>query len=176
MGTAASEPFYLWTFSLQDRKAAPFGQVRSYFPINSVFSPDGRWVAYASGDEKGAIEIYVQPFPATGATYQISKDLRGHHPLWSLDGKELSYLPGPGRSGVAVSITTQPSFTFGKAAPAPLPITAGPSVVRNHDIARDGSVIAVVPSGQTPSGAPAAPQIQVVLNWFEELKARVPTK
>ena len=61
----------------------------------------------------------------------------------------------------------------------PFPATnAGPNGVRNHDIARDGRVIAVVPSGQTPSvtGAPAAPQIQVVLNWFEELKAKVPTK
>jgi hypothetical protein len=178
VGTVASAPYSLWTFSLQDRKATPFGQLRSYFPFNSVFSPNGRWVAYGSGDEKGVIEIYVQPFPATGAVYQVSKDLRSHHPLWSPDGKELSYIPGPTRSAVAVSIMTQPSFTSGNAVPMPFPVNAGPSVVRNHDMARDGRVIVVVPSGQTPSvtGAPAAPQIQVVLNWFEELKAKVPTK
>ena len=48
---------------------------------------------------------------------------------------------------------------------------------RNNDITLDGKrFLGVVAAGQTASGAPAAPQIQVVLNWFEELKARVPTK
>ncbi|MGH9203489.1 MAG: TolB family protein, partial [Vicinamibacterales bacterium] len=34
----------LWMVSLQDKKAAPFGEVRSSLPLNSAFSPDGRWV------------------------------------------------------------------------------------------------------------------------------------
>ena len=40
----------------------------------------------------------------------------------------------------------------------------------------DGRILGVIAAGQTASGGPAAPQIQVVLNWFEELKARVPTR
>ena len=40
----------------------------------------------------------------------------------------------------------------------------------------DGRTVWAVPSGQTQSGVPAAPQIQVVLNWFEELKRRAPVK
>ena len=37
----------LWTFSLRDRKATPFGDVKgSSIPTNAMFSPDGRWVAY----------------------------------------------------------------------------------------------------------------------------------
>jgi len=176
-GTAASSPFSLWTFSVQDKKATPFGQVQSFFPPNAVFSPDGRWVAYASGDDKGVIEIYVEPIPATGAKYQVSKDPRSHHPLWSPDGKELYYVPGPSRS-LVVGITTRPSFAVGNAAPAFL-TGAGPSVVRNYDIAPDGRTINVVAAGQASgqiasSGAPAPSQIQVVLNWFEELKAKVP--
>jgi len=49
---------------------------------------------------------------------------------------------------------------------------------RNNDITRDGKqFLGVVAAGSAAaSGATAAPQIQVVLNWFEELKARVPTK
>jgi hypothetical protein len=40
----------------------------------------------------------------------------------------------------------------------------------------DGRVIGVVNAGQPVLGAPAVQQIQIVLNWFEELKQRVPTK
>src|SRR5207244_1144672 len=67
----------LWTFSVKDKKAAPFCEVRSSSPLNSEFSPDGRWVAYTLRENFAT--IYVQPFPATGAKYQISKDDFGHH-------------------------------------------------------------------------------------------------
>ena len=41
----------LWTFSLRDRKATPFGDVKgSSLPTNAMFSPDGRWVAYQIGE------------------------------------------------------------------------------------------------------------------------------
>jgi Tol biopolymer transport system component len=165
----------LWIFSLQNKKATPFGQVRSTTPLNSVFSPDGQWLAYSLRGPAGA-NVYVQPFPATGAQYQVSRDA-GHHPLWSPDGKELFYFPGANRL-VAVNVTTHPSFTFGDPAPVPggLPANATPVTPRNYDIAPDGQrFISVMESGQTQSGAAAAQQIQVVLNWFEELKARVPS-
>jgi hypothetical protein len=67
----------LWTFSLPDRKAERFGGVQltaANLP-RAVFSPDGRWVAYMS-DETGMTGVYVQPFPATGAKYPISKRAR----------------------------------------------------------------------------------------------------
>ena len=180
VGNAAADPFSLWTFSLSDKKATRFGQVQSFFPLNAVFSPDGRWVAYASGDEKGVIEIYVEPVPATGAKYQIPKEPRSHHPTWSPDGKALDDTPGPGQNNIAVNITTQSSVAVGNGVPVPSVGAAGPSVVRNYDIAPDGRTVGVVPagaSGQTASsGALAVPQIQVVLNWFEELKAKAPAK
>jgi len=53
----------------------------------------------------------------------------------------------------------------------------GPAFERNNDITLDSKrFLAVVAAGQTAAGAPTAPQIQVVLNWFEELKARVPVR
>ena len=49
---------------------------------------------------------------------------------------------------------------------------------RNNDITPDGQrFLGVVTAGQSAAaGASASGQIQVVLNWTEELKARVPTK
>lgn len=166
----------LWTFSLQDRKSTLIPGVQSTGPLNSMFSPDGRWIAYQS-NQTGASQVYVQPFPSTGAKYQITKN-GGFTSVWSPDGKHLFYLPGTGGQFVVVSITTQPSFTFGN--PQPLSrgwLEGGLGYPRVYDILPDGKrFIAVVPAGETPSGAAAAPQINVVLNWFEDVKQRVPIK
>jgi eukaryotic-like serine/threonine-protein kinase len=163
--------------SLTDKKVTPVGGIQSPFPPAATFSPDGRWVAYsatAPGPPTGS--LFVQPFPTTGATYPISS---GFHPMWSPDGKELFYVMGAGSAQIrAVSVTTRPTFTFGTPVLLPRPfVERGPAFERNHDITFDGTrFLGVVAAGQSASGAPAAPQIQVVLNWFEELKARVPTK
>ena len=81
---------------------------------------------------------------------------------------------------MAVSVTTRPTFTFGNPVPVPRPfVERGPGFERNHDITLDGKrFLGVVAAGlNTASGAlGAAPQIDVVLNWFEELKQRVPTR
>ena len=101
----------LWTLSLRDRKATPFSDVKgSSIPTNAMFSPDGRWVAYQIGEPGASGEgtTYVQPFPPTGTKYQIA---RGGRPLWSRDGKELFFVPAPGRFMV-VTVRTAPSFTF----------------------------------------------------------------
>ncbi len=177
--SVAKGPSYsLAAWSLPDKKVTPFGGIQSIQPPAAAFSPDGKWVAY-SVDVSGSISgpLFVQPFPATGATYPISKG-GGLHATWSPDGKELIYSPGPGQL-VAVSVTTRPAFTLGN--PVPMPqvfLERGPMFQRNNDITLDGKrFLGVVPaaSGATgASGAPGAPQIQVVLNWFEELKMRAP--
>jgi Tol biopolymer transport system component len=166
----------LWAFTPQDKKAAPFGAVRSTTgPTTAAFSPDGRWVAYYS-NESGPITVYVQPFPATGAKYQISKEPGAHHPLWSADGKEILYVPTAG-SLASVSVTTQPAFSFSNPVPVPRGFSSSATgAPRNFDLTRDGKLVGVLDSGVTLSGGLITPQIQVVLNWFEELKARVPTK
>lgn len=165
----------LWTFSIQDRKATPFGGVHSLNPTGGVFSPDGRWVAYTS--TAGTLTtVYVQPFPATGAKYQLipKGSDNPHEVAWSADGKELFYNPRSGGFEV-VSVTTQPTFAFGNPVPVPRPLQLGPpSVRRAYDITRDGRFVGLIAPGQTTTGAPAAAQIQVVLNWFEELKQRAP--
>ena len=97
--------------------------------------------------------------------------------MWSPDGAELLFNPGQSLLN-AVRITTQPSFTVGEAMPVPRPFPgAASNFERPFDVSRDGQhFLGLIDAAQTQSGAPAAEQIQIVLNWFEELKARVPTK
>src|SRR5262249_21446869 len=87
--------YSLSMWSTLEKKIVPFpGVEQSSAPTTAVFSPDGRWVAY-SAREKGRLRnsLYVQPFPPTGAKYQINREEDGHHPLWSSDGKRLFYNP-----------------------------------------------------------------------------------
>jgi serine/threonine protein kinase/Tol biopolymer transport system component len=135
------------------------------------FSPDGRWLAYVS-NESGRYEIYVQPYPGPGGKLQISTDGGGEQ-LWNPNGRELFYRSGD--KMMAVDITTQPSFSAGKPKvlfagqyqPSPNPV---PNV--NYDVSPDGQrFLMVKPGGQDQ----ATTQVNVVLNWFEELKQKVPT-
>lgn len=51
------------------------------------FSPDGRWIAYAS-NESGRDEIYLRSFPGGDRRVTISNQ-GGSAPLWAPDGREL---------------------------------------------------------------------------------------
>jgi Tol biopolymer transport system component len=170
----------LWALTLPDKKASPFGGVKSNLPTGAVFSPDGRWVAYTS-NETGANRAYVQPFPATGARYQVyGKDQESaHHLLWSKTTNELIYNPRPS-SLEAVSVTTQPIPAFGNPVALPRPfITGPPQTRRQFDLMPDGRFLALAAPGQAETGSaagPLAPEVRLVLNWFEELKQRVPIK
>jgi Tol biopolymer transport system component len=169
----------LWSYSMHERKATPFGGVLSSWPPGAVFSPDGRWVAYTGADRNAAM-IYVQPFPASGTHYQLpaaASDFASQ-PLWSPDGKELFFNPGPGRLGW-VSISTHPTFSFGNPQAGPRPFQTGPpSAPRAFDITPRGKFagkfVGLAQEGQTKSGRAVAAQIEVVLNWFEELRRVVP--
>jgi serine/threonine-protein kinase len=165
----------LWTFSLQDRKAVAFGEVHSTFLIAATFSPDGRWVAYSPGTSPSDRSVLVQPFPVTGARYRISS---GAWPVWSPDGRGLFYAV-QGQLHYA-RVTLQPAVEFGN--PEPVLAAAGLGIprfavpARHYDITPDGMIIGVVPAEDGQSGPAGAAQIQVVLNWHEELKRLVPTR
>jgi Tol biopolymer transport system component len=157
-------------FSLQEKKATPFADVHSVDRINSTFSPDGHWVAY-NVTEGGVTGVYVRPFPATATKYLVSKATTVH-PAWSREGRELVSQPQGGLQAIQ-TITTQPSFSFSPPELRPRGyINMGPAFQRNYDVMPDGRILAVVAAGQTQAGR--TPQIHVVLNWFEELKQRVP--
>jgi Tol biopolymer transport system component len=168
--------FTLWSFSRKTAKSMPLGGVRSIYPIDARFSPDGKWIAYASAESAGPTTIYVQPFPATGAKYQLFvKGINDspHKPVWSIDGNELFYIPRFGGLET-VKVTTRPEFSFGAASQIPRSfITAAPNQRSAFDITPDGRFLGVFPvNGSGQLNTPR--EIAVVLDWFNELRARVP--
>ena len=160
----------LWTFSVPGAKAEPFGETESAFPLHAMFSPDGRWVAYSVFTSRNT-GLFVEPFPRTGAKYRIAPN--AIHPLWSPDGKELFYLSG---ALFRVTVTMGRGFEFSSPVQVPRPFqNPGPTVARAYDMMPDGRrLIGTVAPG--PGEAGASSQINVVLNWFEELKEQVPAR
>ena len=55
-------------------------------------------------------EIYVQPFPEGGRRHLVSRD-GGMEPLWSRDGRELTYRDG--ERVIAVAVETEVEFSAG---------------------------------------------------------------
>ena len=161
----------IWVLRLADRKAQPFLRT-PFFEGAPRFSPDGHWLAYTSADESGRNEIYVQPYPGPGGKWQISSE-GGTEPVWNRNGRELFYHSGD--KMMAVDISTQPSFTAGK----PRMLFEGPYVrtptgqtFPNYDVSPDGQRFLMLKPTEQAEAAPT--QINVVLNWFEELKQKVP--
>jgi len=184
--------FTLTTLSLPDGTLTAFGALPSFTPTTGVFSPDGKWVAYhrqegASTDyyARGVADgIWIEPFPPNGDSHQVAPEGTSHHPLWSFDGREIIYVSGPGLIS-AREITLKGAFSVGKPRMldglAGLMPTAPPAAdARTFDRLPDGRFISSADPLLRPSGgygiAGAPTEIDVVLNWFEELKGRVPTK
>ena len=148
---------------------------------NPDVSPNGRWLAYDSS-QSGQAEIYVQPFPnVADGLWQISTG-GGLAPVWSKDGSELLYQAlaqdtttrfGIPRDMMAVPVNTE-AQTFSYGAPKRLLSLRALSAlgIRMYDISPDGQRILMARS--LPVGETALPQINVVLNWHEELLQRVP--
>jgi serine/threonine protein kinase len=146
----------LWLYSTADRKATPFLRT----PFNEVlgrFSPDGRWIAYAS-NESGREEVYVVPFPGPGGKWQISTS-GGRAAVWTRGGRELVY-EAPGSEIMAVEVSTAPTFRAGiPRALFKTRLKAPPG--RQFDITPDGERFLV---NLTP-GEQASEPITVVQNW-----------
>ena len=164
----------LWSFSMKDRRAKRFGDWKSAQYLTPVFSPDGKWIAYTSL-ETGLNEVFVQPVPMTGAKYQISKK-GGHHPLWTPDGRELVYDVTAGLSE-SVSVTFNPAFSVGQPRPWPRGsmLFGGGTSPRPVDMALDGRMLGAVAIGESAEFQ-TGPALYVVLNWFDELKQRLPVR
>ena len=133
-----------------------------------VFSPNGRYLAYVS-DESGQLEVYVRPYPSTGGGQRKLSTDGGRGPVWSHDGKELFYRRGT--TMMSVPVQTDSTFTYQTATELfEFQNTLGSVWVSRYDVHPDGDRFLMV--GFQEGNIPR--EINVVLNWFEELKERVP--
>lgn len=156
----------LWVLPLSgDQKPFPYLQT-DFAEQQGRFSPDGKWVAYAS-NESGTWEVYVQSFPASGGKWQISTN-GGAQPQWRRDGKELFYL-SPDRKLMAVDVKGHDTFDAG----APKELfglrlqTGGLPGPRNYYVASaDGHRFLVASAPEDRITTPTT----VVLNWTADLR------
>jgi serine/threonine-protein kinase len=165
----------LHTLSLRDRRVARFGVIPSSAQrTGAIFSPDGKWVAYAVRERGRSNQLFVEPFPPTGAKYLVSVSTEdAHHPVWSPDGTVLYYTPGPGNRATRVPVTFNPAPAFGTPSAFERPFTnLASSSDRGYDMMPDGRRFLSVTDPLLAAGGLGS--MTVVLNWFEELKARVP--
>jgi hypothetical protein len=128
-------------------------------------------------NNEGGSDIYIQPFPPTGAKYQISTG--GRTPAWSPDGKQLFFHAIALNGFVVVDIRAEQGLTLGTPVPLPVDDSIHPLTQRNYDVTPDGKQLLIVlpaQTSQTATARRASVQINIVLNWFEELRARAVVK
>jgi serine/threonine-protein kinase len=146
-----------------DQRPQPFLQGPSFYDFAAV-SPNGHWLAFTS-EESGRREVYMRPLPGPGSRWAISAD-GGEQPVWSRNGREIFYV-SHGRM-MAVTVTgdatlsvSKPRFLFDA--------RLWPTVERTYDVTPDGDFV-MIERGE--SDAPRT-QINVVLNWAQEVAKRV---
>ena len=125
------------------------------------FSPDGRYVAYAS-DESGRPEVYVQSFPAGGVRTTISTS-GGSAPIWSRDGKALFYVASDDEF-VAVEVSTDGEFAVKGS--TPLFRRKGmrsANLSASYDVSLDGRRFLVTEPADGSTVAPS--RIHFLQNW-----------
>jgi serine/threonine protein kinase/Tol biopolymer transport system component len=155
-----------------DRKPVPFVQTK-FDEGQGAFSPDGRWVAYTS-NESGPYQVFVQPFPASGAKWQISP-AGGAFPRWNRNGRELFYIAADGKL-MSVPIASNganfergnPKALFDVRLPGTV-VTGGISTFKPYDVSPDGQRFLVIVT--TQDRATSAP-LTVVVNWQANLKQK----
>jgi hypothetical protein len=136
----------------------------------TVFSPDGRWMAFTS-NETGRDAVYVQPYPGPGPKHRISVGV-GREPVWSRNGHRV-YFRGEGRMS-AVDVQTSPIFTAGT--PRVLFTDTyegahgggGDRGDRNYDLSADGRRFLMMKAARPYSPA----ELIVTLNWRSALGGR----
>jgi Tol biopolymer transport system component len=149
----------VWMLPLAGGQPFPFAATPAE-ERNAKMSPDGRFVAYTLVQGERS-DVYVQPYPATGAKWQVSRE-GGQHPAWSGDGRTL-FFASADKKVMAVDVVTRGAeLTIGQ------PRVAVDTRIEGRERTNQGSPFAVTPNGDrfiVSTAAEAAVPITVVLNW-----------
>ena len=178
--TGSSNTRDIWMLHTDGEKRTPTPLIETSFEERgAIFSPDGRWIAYVS-NKSGQNDVYARAYPGPGDEVTISVG-GGREPVWSPSGRELFYrhdgkmmvVPiGPSASSLAVGAASR---LFDD--PYLLDTGGAAGGVANYDISPDGRRFVMVEERAVEGRrAGETARLQVVLNWFEELKRLVSTK
>jgi serine/threonine-protein kinase len=163
--------FSAGTFLYRMPLGRPGAAERLLGPLPSLMtpeiSPDGRWIAFQSG-ESGKPEIYVRPYPnVDGGRWQISTQ-QGSRPAWSRNGRELFFLDGSDRvntASIAVSgDTLVPGAPRRLLESAYYPgFTSRGGNIRGYDVTADGQRFLMIKGSANASESRS--EMTIVLNW-----------
>jgi serine/threonine-protein kinase len=170
--TEGDTEYDLWYLDLETRQmkevlATEFGDG---YPD---FSPDGRWIVYAS-NESGSFQVYVRPFPEGHGKWQVS-EAGGGNPRWSRSGKEIFWRTN---SGIAVAEVDISGGTFRAGKPkilfegafqgGALGMSVGGFLFADYDVSPDGQRFVMFPNLRGERGSHQ--HITLVTHWFDDLE------
>jgi Tol biopolymer transport system component len=151
----------VWTFA--DGKPSPL-LASPLTEGSATFSPDGRFIAFDVNDAL-AWSVYLQPFPGPGRRTAVSVG-DGRLPRWGRDGRQLFYVSGR-KKVMAVAVQTEPALRLGR---PQLVLEAEANLDwRGFDVTADGRFLV-----RRPRRAEGPAEVEVILNWFEELERLAP--
>jgi serine/threonine-protein kinase len=169
--------FDLWTAAVAPHKAGlgletpePFLQTAA-FEVYPSFSPNGRWIAYAS-NESGAWEVYVRRFPDSGTKVRVSMS-GGSVPRWSHNGRELLYRTEAQRIMVVAYTSRADAFVPGTPKPWSQHSLADTGVLPNFDLAPDGERVLALMSAARPEEQQTVNHVTFMFNVSEEIRHRM---
>jgi Tol biopolymer transport system component/predicted Ser/Thr protein kinase len=134
--------------------------------VQGRISPDGRWIAYTSNENKRQ-DVFVQTFPPGGGKWQVSVN-GGNDPAWRADGRELFYLNNSRLHAVEVRAAGS-SFEMGTPRDVFEIRDLHPEIRRNrYVVSKDGQRFLMV----TTTSGPDTNPLTVVLNWQAQLSGQ----
>ena len=155
------------------RAEAPISFLRTpAAEFNPMFSPDGRWMAYAS-QENGPMEIFVRSYSGAGGRWQVSSG-GGVFARWSRTHRQLLYATIDGRMMVSDYEIRGSSFVPGKPR-----VWSDTRIVSNmgrptFEISPDGRRVLTSINTAEPAAQNTPVHVMFLLNFFDELKRRLP--